>query len=340
MESYEVAKDVQEHMLAVLDAADNVPSMYAGREAAGEVLTPHERMYAMYLQRLEGHLVTFVLTELPGLGYVDYDESPANETFRFAFVDLMVNGWSRRFQVRLRESGVVCDVVLDLFSRLVTVVPQEDVGAHRAGDALLFTLAGFFTSAVSAETATSVKLWLGVEVVPYTDDVDAAMTPLRQSFTPMYVELGVIRESRLDDGYVPGRKLSMQDVSRVTGVPASRLSELRSGALDYNRMSHGNVSLLCAYGALSALSGDVFEGLKMYYRYANVHGTASITVTTTDGAVYVRDGLRTTIVDAYRRLIEQLGGVSVALDGFMSGDEPAPPFEMARDIETTSFRAL
>lgn len=280
----------------------------------GQGETAYDVMYERYLKQLDGHLVSFTVGNVPGVGYVEIPR----DVFRFDSVELTAAGWV------YMATGVLVDqsgkpevtVVLDFAERRVTIIPTVDphvepVAAHT------FAIAGFVVPVFYPVSDECVGLELLTLLAELDDPSGQIVNRTLDSFTGSYIGVGIVSESYLGRGYVPSRKLRMSDVAHVTGVSQSRLSALRNGEISYGQMSHDTVSLLAAYGALSSLAGDVYNGLAKYYKDVERSGTATLRLTLKDGSRYELSGIRYTINDLLMQVHTQLasatGDVSLRL---------------------------
>lgn len=260
-----------------------------GVSLTGEPLTPYEVMHARYIKQLDGHLVSFVVGRVPGIGYV---ELPTTKWI-FDTHELAAAGWV------YMETGIAVEldgkpevtVVIEFAERQVVVLPK----INEQDEALVFPLAGFIVPFVFPVSSEHV----GLELLTMLGGVDATPNTTTNrtfdSFTGSYIGVGIVAESYQGRGYVPTRKLRMSDVAYVTGVSTSRLSALRNGEIDYGQMSHDSVSRLAAYGSLSSLAGDIYNGLVKYYREVGRDGVGNLRVTLKDGSRYETYGIRSTI---------------------------------------------
>lgn len=280
----------------------------------GQAETPYDEMHERYLKQLDGHLVTFSIGRVPGVGYVELTRSD----FFFDSKELTAAGWV------YMETGVIADqvgkpevtVIIDFNERRVTIIPTVDLHVEPVAPHV-FAIAGFVVPVVHPLSDERVGLEVLTLLAEVGEDPVRVVNRTFESFTGSYIGVGIVSESYLGRGYVPSRKLRMSDVAHVTGVSQSRLSALRNGDIHYGQMSHDTVSLLATYGSLSSLAGDIYNGLVKYYKDVERYGTATLRLMLKDGSLYETTGIRYTVdalmMQVYKQNASDKGEVSLRI---------------------------
>lgn len=184
------------------------------RVLAVDGLPVFERFNRMYLNRLEGQRVTLVLPRIGEIGVVERGES-----FLFSRHAIMSQGGCLRRPFRTASGGRgQWEWFTD--TRVFVLTALDDLVGLAKGESLRFSVQEVCPLTVTRRDArqleTILTLGLGVEGVPFPSMID--LSRVEDVFTRA---LGSGRRYE-------GEKLTLKAVSRLTGVPASTLSNIKN----------------------------------------------------------------------------------------------------------------
>lgn len=266
---------------------DTLPNIYAGLEAVEGGLDPDQRLYQMMLKRLHGYRIEFTPVYIRGYGNLDippidrfdlrdlvgslntHDVSTVPDhlyTSEFEVRDawVKIDWYCQTLLVRFKE-GVLEDIDEELFL-------DVDHGVYVESIDLVKPLR---VSPRDVEGRTTISLSLFTNSSPESD--------FRHSRDGMYVHHNRIEYGSVvfDGAYdiLPERPIKLSDVSQITGVSASTLSELRHGKKKIENLSVATATLLTRYGEIRYLDRFILDNLMKSYD----DEATNTTVTQNDG---------------------------------------------------------
>lgn len=257
---------------------DVLPNIYESLERVDGGLSPHQQLHQMLLKRLHGNSVTFTpvyihgygVLELPTIPYFDlYELTGANCVEEYE-KDIALYGESDAIPDHLYCTVFELDdgvVTIDWYHMTFMFTFNQGVIDVEKSEDIIDVDEGVYLTSIDLFKPLHVRVEddsLNILLSVYTDNKKRREEKQTVENKGTYVHYNRIENGAVvfDDTFdiLPEFPVKLKDVSRITGVSASTLSELRHGKKQIDNLSVGTATVLTRYGDIRFLDRFLLDG--------------------------------------------------------------------------------